>query len=40
MAAAVTGAQLCIVEQCAHMSTLEQPEVVSAALERWLGFAA
>jgi pimeloyl-ACP methyl ester carboxylesterase len=40
MAAAVTGAQLCIVEQCAHMSTLEQPEEVSAALERWLGFAA
>jgi pimeloyl-ACP methyl ester carboxylesterase len=40
MAAAVTGAQLCIVEQCAHMSTLEQPEAVNAAFERWLGFAA
>jgi len=36
MAAAIAGAQLCIVEQCGHMSTLEQPEVVSAAFEGWL----
>ena len=40
MAAAIPGAQLCIVEQCGHMSTLEQPEVVTAAFERWLGWAA
>ena len=36
MATAIKGAQLCIVEQCGHMSTLEQPEVVSAAFEGWL----
>jgi pimeloyl-ACP methyl ester carboxylesterase len=36
MAAAISSAQLCIVEQCGHMSTLEQPEVVNAAFERWL----
>ena len=36
MAAAIPGAALCIVEQCGHMSTLEQPEVVTAAFERWL----
>jgi pimeloyl-ACP methyl ester carboxylesterase len=37
MAAAIPGAQLCIVEQCGHMSTLEQPEAVNAAFARWLG---
>ena len=37
MAAVIPHAQLCIVEQCGHMSTLEQPEVVNAAFERWLG---
>lgn len=36
MAAAIAGAELCIVEQCGHMSTLEQPEAVTAALEGWL----
>jgi pimeloyl-ACP methyl ester carboxylesterase len=36
MADAIRGAQLCIVEQCAHMSTLEQPEAVNAAFARWL----
>ena len=36
MAGAVAGAQLCIVEQCGHMSTLEQPELVNAAFEGWL----
>ena len=36
MAAAIAGAQLCIVEQCGHMSTLEQPEAVNAAFARWL----
>ena len=36
MAQAIAGAQLCIVEQCGHMSMLEQPEAVTAALERWL----
>lgn len=37
MAAQIQGAQLCIVEQCGHMSTLEQPAAVSAAFEKWLG---
>jgi pimeloyl-ACP methyl ester carboxylesterase len=36
MAQAVAGAQLCIVAQCGHMSMLEQPEAVTAALENWL----
>jgi pimeloyl-ACP methyl ester carboxylesterase len=36
MAAAIQGARLCIVEQCGHMSTLEQPDVVNAAFEKWL----
>jgi pimeloyl-ACP methyl ester carboxylesterase len=27
---------LCIVEHCGHMSMLEQPEAVNAALEHWL----
>lgn len=36
MAAAIVVAQLHIVEQCGHMSTLEQPEQVSAAMARWL----
>ena len=36
MATAISSAQLCIVEQCGHMSTLEQPEVVNAAFARWL----
>jgi pimeloyl-ACP methyl ester carboxylesterase len=40
MAEAIAGAQLCIVEQCGHMSTLERPEVVSAAFAHWLGLAA
>jgi pimeloyl-ACP methyl ester carboxylesterase len=36
MAQAIAGAQLRIVEQCGHMSTLEQPDAVNAAFERWL----
>ena len=36
MAAAIAGAQLCIIETCGHMSTLEQPEAVTAALQQWL----
>ena len=29
-------AELVVLEQCGHMSTLEQPEAVNAALARWL----
>jgi len=36
MAALIKGSQLCIVEQCGHMSTLEQPEAVNTAFQHWL----
>jgi pimeloyl-ACP methyl ester carboxylesterase len=36
MASAIPGAQLLIIEDCGHLSPLEQPEVVTAALRRWL----
>lgn len=36
MAAAIPGAELVVVEDCGHLSTLEQPEEVSHALRRWL----
>ena len=37
IAAAIPGAKLEIVEDCGHLSTMEQPAAVSAALQRWLG---
>jgi pimeloyl-ACP methyl ester carboxylesterase len=40
MAAAIPHALLCIFEQCGHMSTLEQPDMVNAAFTRWLGLSA
>ncbi len=36
MAAAIPGAQLLIVEDCGHMTTMEQPQAVSEALAAWL----
>ena len=36
IASAIRGAQLVIVEQCGHMSTMEQPEAVNAAFVDWL----
>ena len=36
MAAGIPGAQLSIVADCGHLSTLEQPSLVDAALTRWL----
>ncbi len=36
MAAAIPGAELVVVEDCGHLSTLEQPDIVSDALRRWL----
>lgn len=36
MAGLIPGAALAIVDRCGHLSTLEQPEQVSAALRRWL----
>lgn len=36
MALIVRGARLRIIEDCGHMSTLEQPEAVTSALVEWL----
>lgn len=36
MAACVPGAQLTVVEDCGHLSTIEQPGAVTAALTQWL----
>lgn len=36
MAASIRGARLRIIEECGHMSTLEQPEAVTVALAEWL----
>jgi pimeloyl-ACP methyl ester carboxylesterase len=37
MAAGIKGSQLQIIEDCGHLSTLERPAEVNAALRRWLG---
>jgi pimeloyl-ACP methyl ester carboxylesterase len=37
MRRAIAGSRLVVVEQCGHMSTMEQPEAVSRALADWLG---
>jgi pimeloyl-ACP methyl ester carboxylesterase len=36
MIAAIPGAHLAIVEECGHLSALEQPERVAAALRFWI----
>lgn len=36
MAAAIPGARLVVVPDCGHLSTLERPEAVNAALAAWL----
>ena len=36
MAAAIPGAELVVIEECGHLSTMERPEAVNAALRRWL----
>ena len=36
MHARIAGSQLVVVEQCGHMSTMERPEAVTAALQAWL----
>lgn len=36
MQAAIPGATLSVIERSGHMSTMEQPEAVSAALAEWL----
>ncbi|MBL8164740.1 MAG: alpha/beta hydrolase [Anaerolineae bacterium] len=36
MAQALPNSRLLIVEQCGHLSTMEQPEIVTGALREWL----
>lgn len=36
MAAAIPGAKLVVVEECGHLSTLERPDEVNAAMREWL----
>lgn len=36
IAAGIPGARLCIVEECGHLSTMEQPAAVTALLRDWL----
>jgi pimeloyl-ACP methyl ester carboxylesterase len=36
MAAAITGSELLVVEQCGHLVTMEKPEETNAILKRWL----
>lgn len=37
IAGGISGAKLTIVPDCGHLSTLEKPEAVNAALTEWLG---
>jgi pimeloyl-ACP methyl ester carboxylesterase len=37
MAAAIGGARYVLVEHCGHLSPMERPEAVTAALREWLG---
>jgi pimeloyl-ACP methyl ester carboxylesterase len=37
MAAAIPGAELVVAEDCGHLSTIERPDSVNAALRDWLG---
>jgi pimeloyl-ACP methyl ester carboxylesterase len=37
MAAIIPGARLVVLERCGHMSTMERPDEVNAALAAWLG---
>lgn len=36
MAAAIPGARLVVIEDCGHLSTLERPDEVNAAMRAWL----
>lgn len=37
MAGLIPGAELVVIEECGHISTLERPAEVTAALRRWCG---
>jgi pimeloyl-ACP methyl ester carboxylesterase len=36
IAAGITGARLVVIPQCGHLSTLERPQAVNAALVEWI----
>jgi pimeloyl-ACP methyl ester carboxylesterase len=36
MADAIPGARLVIIKDCGHLSTIEQPQAVNAAMAEWL----
>ena len=36
MAATIPGARLATIEECGHLSTLEQPQALTALLRQWL----
>ena len=36
MAACVPGSHLVVIEDCGHLSTIEQPSAVTLALGKWL----
>jgi pimeloyl-ACP methyl ester carboxylesterase len=36
MAALIANSELVVIEHCGHMSTMEQPAAVTAALRHWL----
>ena len=38
IAGGISGAKLVVVPECGHLSTLEKPEAVNAALTDWLTF--
>ena len=39
MAAGIPGSELAVIEECGHLSSLEQPQAVTALLRRWLQYA-
>lgn len=39
MAAGIPGARLALIEDCGHLSAMEQPQVVTALLRQWLLYA-
>ena len=36
IAAGISGARLCIIEECGHLSTMERPHAVTALMRDWL----
>ena len=36
MAGAIPGAQLAVIEECGHLSTMERPQAATALMRLWL----